>query len=475
MLHSPLVVLGGGPGGYTAAFYAADLGMDVTIVDVDARLGGTCLLRGCIPSKALIHAAKTVTEAEHAEQWGISFGKPKIDVDKLRGRKNQVVSTLTSGLGQLAKKRGVRVIQARGVFVDSTTLQLEDGDPKTYEESSRLTCDNLILATGSQVAMPGFLQLGSDRVMDSTAALNLPDIPERLLLLGGGYIGLELGSVYANLGSKVTCVEMMPGLLPGADRDILRPLEKALERQFEAIHCNTKLASAEMNGEKKVRVRMEGEHEGEDTFDRLLVSVGRKPRSSGFGLENTGVKLDEKGFVRRDEQMRTDDEHIFAVGDVVGDPMLAHKAAAEARVAVEVLAGRPAKFDFRAIPAVMFTDPEIAWTGLTEEDAKAEGIEVEVSRYPWTASGRAQSLGRTEGLTKLLIEPDSERILGAGIAGPGADEMIAEATLAIEMGATAEDLAMTIHQHPTMSETLAFAAEAFYGTATEIYRPRKSE
>lgn len=473
MIHAPLVVVGGGPGGYAAAFLAADLGMDVTIVDVEPRLGGTCLLRGCIPSKALLHATEIMETAEHANEWGLHFQKPEISLDTLRDRKEKVIDTLTGGLGQLAKKRKVRIIQARAVFVDAQTIQLEEGDPSTYSESSRLTFDHCILATGSTPLVPGFLNLPTPRVMNSSGALSLPDVPASLLVIGGGYIGMEMGTVYARLGSKVTVVEMLPSILATADPDLVRPLAKRFDSLFEAIHVETKVASAEDDGES-IKVSLEGKTEGEYHFDRVLVSVGRKPHSQGFGLENTAVEIDEKGFVQVDAQRRTAEETIYAIGDVAGQPMLAHKASHEAKVAVEAIAGKPAVWEPRAIPAVVFTDPELAWCGPTEAEAKDQGIEYEVSKYPWAASGRAQALGRTEGLTKLLIDPDTDRVLGCGIVGLGAGELIAEATLAVEMGVTAEDLAHTIHAHPTMSETLSFAGEAYYGLATEIYRPRPS-
>jgi dihydrolipoamide dehydrogenase len=474
MLHSQLVVLGGGPGGYAAAFLAADLGMDVALVESSLRLGGTCLLRGCIPSKALLHATGILSQAAEAEDWGVTFGRPKIDLDKLRTRKDKVIDTLSGGLGQLAKKRNVRVIRARGAFVDSTTLRLEGGDPATYAESDRLTFENCILATGSAPVMPASLHLPTPRIMNSTGALALADVPERMLVIGGGYIGLEMASVYAKLGCGITVVEMMPNLLSGADADLVRPLHKRLEGLLDKIYLSTKVAAMKDLGEQ-IEVTFEGEAAGgAETFDRVLVSIGRRPRSARLGIENTKVELDDAGFVKVDARQQTADPHIRAIGDVAGQPMLAHKAAYEAKIAVEALHGDAAALaDARAIPAVVFTDPEIAWTGPTEAEAKARGLNVEVSKYPWTASGRAHALGQTDGLTKLLINRDSEQVLGAGIVGAGAGELIAEATLAIEMGAVAEDLARTIHAHPTMAETIHFAAEAFYGTATEIYKPKK--
>lgn len=472
MMETQLCILGGGPGGYAAAFLAADKGMDVTLVEIEPRLGGTCLLRGCIPSKALLHATAIAAEAMDLAAWGIAFDKPAIDIDALRARKDKVVATLTGGLGQLAKKRNVRVINARGVFVDDTTLTLEDGDPATYAESPRLRFEHCILATGSTPTLPGFLDIGSPRVMTSAGALNLPDVPETLLVIGGGYIGLELGTVYARLGSAVTVVEMLDSLVATADADLIRPLAKSLGGLFENIHLGTKLTAIEDTGQA-LAVTLEGKGEGQFEFDRVLVSIGRRPKSRGFGLENTGAAIDEAGFVSHDEQMRTAAGTIFAIGDVAGQPMLAHKASYDATIAVEAILGEPTAWDARAIPAVMFTEPEVAWAGLTEADAKARSIDVEVSSYPWAASGRAQSMDATAGLTKLLIDPASERVLGAGIVGANAGELIAEAALAIELGATAEDIGRTVHAHPTLAETTRFAAEAFYGTATEIYRPKK--
>lgn len=473
-MHSQLVVLGGGPGGYAAAFMAADLGMEVTIVEAEERLGGVCLLRGCIPSKALLHAAKIISEAAEAGDWGLRFERPVIDIDTMRARKQKIIDTLTGGLKQLAKQRNVRVVHARGSFLDSQTLRLEPtGGPL---ESPELTFDHCILAVGSSPTVIPAFRLDTDRVMNSTGALELPEIPESLLVVGGGYIGLEMGTVYAELGSKVTVVELTGGLLPGADRDLVRPLHKRLEKLFAAIRLNTKVASLADRGDS-IEVALESS-EGEksvEQFSRVLVSVGRKPNTRDIGLENTAVELNEHGFVIVDQRQHTTDPHILAIGDVAGEPMLAHKASHEGKVAVESLHGGPAVFEPQAIPAVVFTDPEIAWAGLTEDQARKQNLDVEIVRYPWGASGRAQSLLRTEGLTKLVIDPETERILGVGMVGVGAGELIAEGVLAIEMGATARDLAESIHPHPTLSETLSFAGEAFYGLATEIYRPKRGE
>ncbi|MEX0703697.1 MAG: dihydrolipoyl dehydrogenase [Planctomycetales bacterium] len=472
-----LVVIGGGPGGYPAAFEAADHGMDVTIVNDDVRLGGVCALRGCIPSKALLHVAKLIQEAREAAEWGIAFGKPKIDLDKLRAFKQGVVQKLTGGVQELCKARGVKHIRARAIFRDSHTLELTgpDGDRST------LRFEHAIVATGSSPVVPKMFSIGDERVMDSTGALELPDIPERLLVVGGGYIGLEMGSVYAALGSKVTVVEMLSGILPGADRDLVNPLKKRLDGLFAAIHIETKVAGLEATDEGIV-ARFESIAGGkpaaensEQTFDRVLISIGRRPNSADLGLEHTRVELDEKGFIRVDAGRRTADPQILAIGDVAGEPMLAHKATREAKVAVETLLGEPAAFDNAAIPAVVFTDPEVAWCGLTETQAKAEGREVKVVRFPWAASGRAQTIGRTEGLTKLLFDPATDRVLGVGIVGVNAGELIAEGVLAIENAIVARDLAESIHAHPTLSETIMEASEAAFGQATHVYRhPRGS-
>ena len=471
-MHSQLVVLGGGPGGYSAAFLAADLGLEVTLVEADNRLGGTCLLRGCIPSKALLHVAKVLHEARGLRDWGVTFDKMAVSIDRMRERKEAVIDKLSGGLAQLAKRRKIRRIHARGVFVDSQTLQLEYA-PGDDNPDQRLTFDHCILATGSMPSMPKFLDIGSERVLDSTSALELADVPESMLVIGGGYIGLEMGTVYAELGSQVAVVELTPGLLPGADRDLVKPLEKRLARLFSDVYLDTKVVALSDRGDA-VDVQFENaERNWSAAYERVLVSVGRRPISSGIGLENTDVRLDERGFVEVDHQQRTHDPHIQAIGDVAGEPMLAHKAAHEGKVAAEVLAGEPAAFEPQAIPAVIFTDPEIAWAGLTEEEARRSGRDVAVSQYPWQASGRAIAVGSTDGLTKWLFDPATSRVLGCGIVGAGAGELIAEAVLAIEMGCTARDLAESIHPHPTLSETVGFASEVHLGTATEVYRPKR--
>ena len=473
-MHAPVVVLGGGPGGYAAAFLAADEGLEVVIVEADSRLGGTCLLRGCIPSKALLHVAKVLGEVhEMSHDWGVDFGTPKIDIDTIRARKEKVIDTLTGGLAQLSKRRNVKVIKARGKFENSTTLLLE-GDDASIPEGGRLTFDYCVVATGSVPAMPPSFNIGSSRVMDSTGALALVDIPEKLLVIGGGYIGLEMGTVYANLGSKVSVVEWTDGLLPGADRDLVKPLQNRLKTLFDnRIFLNTKVGSiAEIDDQIEVTFEGPGKF-GHERFDRVLVSVGRRPVSQGLGLENTKAQINPKGFIVCDKQQRTADPHIFAIGDVAGDPMLAHKASHEAKVAIEVILGKPAVFDKVAIPAVVFTDPEIAWAGLTDDQAKREGRKVDIEVYPWAASGRAQAIGRTDGFTKWLVDPETHRVLGCGIVGSGAGELIAEAVLAIEMGCEVRDVTESIHPHPTLSETLMNAGEVHFGTATEIYKPKR--
>jgi dihydrolipoamide dehydrogenase len=468
-----VAVIGGGPGGYAAAFLAADLGMKVTLIDPEVNPGGVCLYRGCIPSKSLLHVAKLLEETEQAKNWGIEFAAPKVDLDKLRGWKEGVVKKLTGGLGQIAKVRSVQFIQGKAAFVNSTTLKVtKTGGGSNNDEN--LTFDRIIIATGSRPTVVPSLKLDSPRLMDSTSALDLPDVPRTLLVIGGGYIGLELGSVYATLGTKVTCVEMMSGLLPGADRDLVLPLHKRLEKLFAAILLNTTVKS--LKDEKTgIRVTLEGPDvkEKEQVFDRVLMSVGRRPNSEIPGLDKTKVKVNQKGFIEINGQRQTVDPTIYAIGDVAGEPMLAHKAMHEGRTAVEAIAGKKVAFEPNAIPAVVFTDPEIAWAGLTETQAKEQGREISVAKFPWAASGRAVTIDRPEGLTKLLIDPKTERVLGVGIVGAGAGELIAEGVLAIEMCALAADVGMTIHPHPTLSETMMEAAEVFYGQATDIYRPKR--
>lgn len=465
-----VAVVGGGPGGYAAAFLAADLGMKVTLIDPEVNPGGVCLYRGCIPSKALLHVAKLIEESRQAKNWGIEFSDPKVDVNKLRAWKESVVTKLTGGLGQLSKQRKVQYVQGRASFENSTTLKVA----KTKGGEERLTFDRVILATGSRPAVIPSLKLDSPRMLDSTGALEIQDIPKTLLVVGGGYIGLELGSVYAALGTRVTVVEMTEGLLPGADRDLVLPLHKHLEKAFDGILLNTTVTSLkeEKNG---IRAVFEGKDvkEKEKVFEKVLVSVGRKPNSEIPGLEKTRVQVGQRGFIQVNKQLQTADPAISAIGDVVGEPMLAHKASHEGRTAVEVIAGHKYTFEPAAIPAVVFTDPEIAWAGLTETQAQKEGREVKVAKFPWGASGRAITLDRPDGLTKLLVDPKTERVLGVGIVGAGAGELIAEGALAIEMAALAGDVALTIHPHPTLSETVMESAEVFYGTSTHVYRPKR--
>ncbi len=469
-VKTQLAVIGAGPGGYAAAFLAADLGMQVTLIDKEKNPGGVCLYRGCIPSKALLHIVKIISEAEEASKFGVEFGKPVININKIREFKNNVVNKLTGGLGQLSRQRKINYINGKASFLNSSTLLIEKNDG-TNEE---INFEKAIIATGSVPATLPNLSLNSTRIMDSTAALELNDIPEKLLVIGGGYIGLELSTVYSTLGSKVTLVEMMPGLLPGADRDIVAILERRLKTNLSAIYVDTKVTEIS-EVENGIKVKLEGKNiiDSEMIFDKVLISVGRKPVTNGFGLENTRVKVSEKGFIVVDKQLKTDDPNIYAIGDVVGNPMLAHKAAAEGKIAVEAILGHKTYFEPNAIPAVVFTDPEIAWTGITETEAQQKGIKYEVAKFPWGASGRATTLDRNDGLTKLIIEPDTERIIGVAIVGLGAGDMIAEGTLAIEMGATVKDLELTIHPHPTLSETMMFAAELFYGHATDLYRPKR--
>jgi dihydrolipoamide dehydrogenase len=463
-----VIVLGAGPGGYAAAFYAADLGMQVTLVDEEKNPGGVCLYRGCIPSKALLHVAKLMDESKHASHWGVEFGTPKVDLDKLRAYKDGVVEKLTGGTGQLAKQRKITYIQGRATLTGPNSMSV-----KTATGVQDVTADYVVLATGSHpTRIPG-LNVDSPRLRDSTGALDLPAIPKTLLVVGGGYIGLELGSVYAALGTKVSVVEMTPTLLPGADRDLVKPLQQRIEKTFAKVMTSTKVTGM-VAAKSGIAVTFEGEGApASETYDYVLVSIGRRPNSKIDGLDRTKVKIDAKGFIETDGQRRTAEPTMFAIGDVAGEPMLAHKASHEARVAIEAIAGHKAVFEPAAIPAVVFTDPEIAWAGLTEAEAEKAGRTVEVTRFPWPASGRAIAIDRTDGMTKLIIDPDTGRILGVGMVGSGAGELIAEGVLAIEMGATAEDLKLTIHPHPTLSETVMEAAEVFFGQATHVYRPKK--
>ena len=468
-----LVVIGGGPGGYTAAFYAADLGMQVTLVDPAVNPGGVCLYRGCIPSKALLHVAKVLNEAKHADAWGISFGEPKVDIDRLRAFKTKVVNQLTGGLGQLSRQRKVTYVRGTAAFTDARSIEITAEDGSAEGQAKRtLAFEQAIVATGSHPTRVPGLWIDSPRVMDSTGALDLPDIPTSLLVVGGGYIGLELGSVYAALGTKVTVVEMTAGLLPGADRDLVNILAKRIESVCDAVLLNTKVASMTERKDGIAVTFESAEGRKDQTFDRVLMSVGRRP-SPVPGIEHTGVVVNARGFVEVDEQRRTAEPSIYAIGDVAGEPMLAHKAFHEARVAVEAIAGQKVAYQPLAIPAVVFTDPELAWCGLSEHEAQQQQRAVTVARFPWGASGRSLTLDRSDGMTKLVLDPATERILGVGIVGPGAGELIAEGVLAVEMGANATDLKLSIHPHPTLSETVMESAEVFFGHATHVYRPRR--
>jgi dihydrolipoyl dehydrogenase len=464
-----LVVLGAGPGGYPAAFLAAEMGMDVTLVDVEPNPGGVCLYRGCIPSKTLLHVAHVLDMAEQVKDFGVDFAEPSVDLDRLRQGKDRVVAKMTGGLGQLSRARKVNYVQGRGRFIDGHTLRVANDS-----ELTDVSFDHAIIATGSVPAIPRTLQIESDRVWDSTAALELEQVPGRLLVVGGGYIGLELGSVYAALGSEVTIVEMTGGLLPGADRDLVAVVQKRVTERTHQILLNTTVVSLEESDEGIVATLSGAETENERReFDRVLIAVGRRSNSADLGLESLAVTVNERGFIETDVQRRTGEPSIFAIGDVAGEPMLAHKATHEARAAVEAIAGEPSAFAPAAIPAVVFTDPELAWTGLTETEARMQGIDIEVSSFPWGASGRATTIGRNDGVTKLILEPGTERVLGVGIAGSGAGELIAEATLAVEMGARADDLRLTIHAHPTLSETVMEAAELFFNTSPHYIRRRR--
>lgn len=469
-VHAEVVVLGSGPGGYTAAFRAADLGKKVVLIEKYDTLGGVCLNVGCIPSKALLHSAKVITEAEEMADHGVRFGKPKINIDKLRDWKSSVVGQLTGGLSGLAKGRKVTVINGYGTFTGPNMIEV-----KSDEGTKTVSFDQCIIAAGSQVVKLPFIPHDDPRIIDSTGALELADIPKRLLVLGGGIIGLEMACVYDAMGSKVTVVEFMDQIIPGADRDIVKPLHKRIEDRYEAILTKTKVTAVEAQ-KKGIKVTMEGPNgETVDTFDKVLVAVGRKPNGALIEAQNAGVAVDERGFIAVDKQQRTGVPHIFAIGDVVGQPMLAHKAVHEGKVAAEVCAGHKRFLDAKVIPSVAYTDPEVAWVGMTENEAKASGIKVGKGVFPWAASGRSLSNGRNEGITKVLFDPETDRVVGAGIVGTNAGELIAEVALAIEMGADAVDLGHTIHAHPTVAETVNFAAEMFKGTITDLMPPKKKK
>ena len=467
-IKTEIVVLGAGPGGYTAAFYAADCGKKVTLVEQSSRLGGICLNVGCIPSKALIHATAVLREAEASAARGIPFAAGSADTDKLRNWKESILDKLGQGIKTLAQKRSVQVITGRGYFEDSQTLRVE-----TSEGQKFINYDKAIIAVGSRPAMPSAFDLGNKRIMTSSEALDVPEIPRDLLIVGGGYIGMELGTVYATLGSNVVVIEALGSILTGVDPDLIRPVARVAKKLFREVRVNTKVSKMATAGKQiKVTTAVDKEQR-EELYDRVLVSVGRTPNCGNLGLENTKVTRDDKGFIKCNAQMQTDDPHIYAIGDVKGGLLLAHKASKEGRVAVEAMLGEPSAFEHVVIPAVVYTDPEIAWCGLTESQAKDKGIEIKLAKFLWGASGRALTLDRPDGLTKLIIEPETERILGVGIVGAGAGELIAEGTLAVEMGATARDLAETVHPHPTLSETLMEAAEVFYGVSTNTFSPRR--
>ncbi len=469
-IKTEIVVVGAGPGGYAAAFYAADLGKKVILVEKDKRPGGVCLNRGCIPSKALLNAAHSILSARESEARGITFGSPTVDVNKLRAWKDSIIAKLSGGVAQLAKLRGVEIMVGRGHFEDSNTLRVETDQGQQFVQY-----EQAIIAVGSKAALPKDFDLGNPRVMTSNEALEVEDIPENLLVIGGGYIGMELGTVYATLGSKVVLVEALDTILAGADPDLARPVLAYAKKAFKEVRLKTKVAKMSTSGKQiKVEFLVDGQKK-EELYDRVLVSIGRSPNAANLGLENTKVSLDEKGFIKVNEKQQTTDPSIYAIGDIAGGILLAHKASKEARIAVEVITGEDSAFEKITIPAVVFTNPEIAWCGLTESEARAKGIEVQVAKFPWAASGRAVTLDHTEGLTKLVIESETERILGVGIVGQGAGELIAEGVLAVEMGATARDIALSVHPHPTLSETLMEAAEAFYGHATHTMARKKAE
>jgi dihydrolipoamide dehydrogenase len=464
-----VVVVGAGPGGYAAAFYAADLGKKVILVEQDKKLGGVCLNRGCIPSKALLYATHTLSVAKESEHRGITFQQPTVDLNKLRSWKDGVLAKLSGGVAQLAKMRGVEIWNGRGYFEDSNTLRVE-----TAEGQKFINFEQAIIAVGSKSALPKAWDLGNPRIMTSRGALEVEEIPENLLVIGGGYIGMELGTVYASLGSKIVLVEALEGILLGADPDLARPVAAYAKKNFKEVRLKTKVGKMSTQG-KQIKVEMEVEgQKKEELYDRVLVAVGRVPNCENIGLENTKVTRDEKGFIKINEQQQTEDPSIYAIGDVAGGVMLAHKASREARVAVEVIVGEGSEFKDVVIPAVVFTDPEVAWCGLTEAEAKQKGINVEIAKFPWAASGRALTFDRPDGLTKLVIDPETERVLGVGIVGSGAGELIAEGVLAVEAGLTAKDLALSVHPHPTLSETLMEAAEVFYGVPTHTYVKKKA-
>ena len=468
--HTDILVIGSGPGGYAAAFRAADLGREVTLVDKDPTLGGVCLNRGCIPSKTLLHISKVLEEAESLKKMGVTFPKPTIDIDLVRDWKNKVVSQLSGGIGQMAKARKVNTIQAEATFLSDNEVQL-----KSEFSTEKITFDYCIVASGSSSTVIPGIPFDNESVLTSKTALDLKKIPESLLVIGGGYIGLEMGTVFSALGSSVSVAEFLPNLLPGADPDLVKPLARKLKKEFSEIHLSTKITKVEQakSGVMDVTMEKNGE-EITKQYEQVLISVGRKPNTEKMGIDRTNIKVDEQGFISVDKYQQTSVKNIFAIGDIVGNPMLAHKATHEGKVAAEVICGLPAAFDAKAIPAVIFTDPEIAWVGVTETEAKESGIPSEKGEFPWAASGKSLALGRNEGRTKILFDKDTKRTIGVGIVGPNAGDLISEGALAIEMGADAEDISLTVHPHPTLGETFANAAEVFEGTVTDLYIPKKT-
>ena len=469
--HIDIIVIGSGPGGYAAGFRAADLGRQVLIVDKDPTLGGVCLNRGCIPSKTLLHIAKVLEETESLKNMGVGFSKPKIDIDGVRSWKSKIVTQLSSGISQMAKARKVQTVQGEATFLSNSEIQIKSGSKKQI-----VTFDNCIIAAGSSSSTIPGVPIDNKDVLTSRTALDLVRVPKNLLIIGGGYIGLEMGTVFSSLGSVVSVAEFLPNLLPGADADLVKPLARKLKKQFEEIYLSTKITSVKPSKPNGLTVTMEKDGKtSTKKFDQVLVAVGRKPNTKNIGLENTTIIINEQGFIGVDKRQKTNVDNIYAIGDIAGDPMLAHKATHEGKVAAEVICGLPSEFDAKAIPAVIFTDPEIAWVGITEAEAKEKSIPYQKGEFPWAASGKSLALGRNEGKTKIIFDPDTKRTIGVGIVGPNAGDLISEGALAIEMGADAEDISLTVHPHPTLGETFANAAEVFEGTVTDLYIPKKPD
>jgi len=469
--HIEIIIIGSGPGGYAAGFRAADLGRKVLIVDKDPTLGGVCLNRGCIPSKTLLHIAKVLEEAESLKNMGVGFSKPKIDIDGVRSWKSKIVKQLSSGISQMAKARKVQTIEGEATFLSNSEIQIKSGSKKQI-----VTFDNCIIAAGSSSSTIPGVPIDNKDVLTSRTALDLVRVPKNLLIIGGGYIGLEMGTVFSSLGSAVSVAEFLPNLLPGADADLVKPLARKLKKQFEEIYLSTKITSVKPSKPNGLTVTMEKDRKtSTKKFDQVLVAVGRKPNTKNIGLENTTIIINEQGFIGVDKRQKTNVDNIYAIGDIAGDPMLAHKATHEGKVAAEVICGLPSEFDAKAIPAVIFTDPEIAWVGITEAEAKEKSIPYQKGEFPWAASGKSLALGRNEGKTKIIFDPDTKRTIGVGIVGPNAGDLISEGALAIEMGADAEDISLTVHPHPTLGETFANAAEVFEGTVTDLYIPKKPD